>query len=139
MSDLTNDILQALIRASDEQKEHALRILRGEPSTPTPAVEPYLELKEVGEKLNIHPGTLCKWRVPKHDLAGRPRYIMSEVRAYLEGPEFKKLATDLRTARRDKRKEQLLDLAAEGNEEAAADLFKEFGIEVKPGEKGGES
>jgi len=140
MSDLTNEILQALIRATDEQKEQALRVLRGEPLNPTPEIAPYLQLTEVAEKLNLHPGTLCKWRVPKHDLAGRPRYLLAEVRAYLESPEFKLLAADLRAARHDnKRKEQLLALAAEGNAAAAADLFKEFNIEVKAGGKGGAS
>ena len=55
-AELTNEILQSLIRATDEQKQQALRVLRGDPLTPLPQIEPYLELKEVGEKLNIHPG-----------------------------------------------------------------------------------
>ena len=105
-AELTNEILQSLIRATDEQKQQALRVLRGDPLTPLPQIEPYLELKEVGEKLNIHPGTLCKWRIPKHNLAGRPRYILSEVHAYLESPEFTRFAEELRAARRDRCKEQ---------------------------------
>ena len=105
-AELTNEILQSLIRATDEQKQQALRVLRGDPLIPTPQIEPYLELKEVGEKLNIHPGTLCRWRIPKHNLAGRPRYILSEVHAYLEGPEFTRFAEQLRAARRDRYREE---------------------------------
>ena len=139
MNDLTNDILQALIRATDEQKQVALRALRGEQIEPTPTVEPYLTLKQVATKLNLHPSTLWRWEVPKHSLGGRPRFLLSEIQPYLQSDAFKKRAADLQTHRRDKRKEQLLALAAEGNAEAAADLFKEFGIEVTPGEKGGAS
>lgn len=136
---ISTELLQAMMAATDEQRTAALRVLRGEQIEPTPTVEPYLTLKQVATKLNLHPSTLWRWGVPKHDLGGRPRFLLSEIRAYLDTDEFKRRAADLRLDRKDKRKDQLLALAAEGNEEAAADLFKEFGIEVKPGEKGGAS
>lgn len=137
--DLTSEVLQALLHATDEQKQSALRALRGEQTEIEPTVEPYLTLKQVAAKLNLHPSTLWRWDVPKHSLGGRPRFLLSEIGAYLESDEFKRKAARFRTDRKDKRKEQLLALTAEGNDEAAADLFKEFGIEVKPGEKGGAS
>ncbi|MBN1270183.1 MAG: helix-turn-helix domain-containing protein [Kiritimatiellae bacterium] len=125
--------------ATDEQREAALRLLQGQLVSPEPIIEPYLTLKAAARKLNLHPSTLWRWGVPKHDLGGRPRFLISEIQAYLQSDEFKRKATALQIHRRDRRKEQLLALAAEGNAEAAADLFKEFGIEAKPDEKGGAS
>lgn len=134
---ISTDLLQALMAATDEQRAAALKLLRGEGQDHNPLSEPFLTLKEVAAQLRLHPSTLWRWDVPRHDLAGRPRFLLSEVRAYLETDEFKRKAADLRAERKDKRKEQLLALAAEGNEEAAADLFKEFGVEVKPGGREG--
>lgn len=136
---ISTELLQAMMAATDEQRTAALRVLRGEQTEPIPTVEPYLTLKQVAAQLNLHPSTLWRWDVPKHSLGGRPRFLLSEIQTYLQSDAFKRKAADLQIHRRDRRKEQLLALAAEGNEESAADLFKEFGIEVKPGEKGGAS
>lgn len=136
---ISTELLQALMSATDEQREAALKLLQGQLVSPEPTIEPYLTLKAAARKLNLHPSTLWRWGVPKHDLGGRPRFLISEIQAYLQSDEFKRKATALQIHRRDRRKEQLLALAAEGNAEAAADLFKEFGIEAKPHEKGGAS
>lgn len=136
---LTEELIQAALAAPDERKRQALDLLRGVRFELELAIEPYLTLKQVATKLNLHPSTLWRWGVPKHDLGGRPRFLLSEVRAYLDTDDFKRRAVDLRADRKDRRKEQLLALTADGNDEAAADLFKEFGIDVKPGKKGGAS
>lgn len=139
--DLTSRLLTALATASEEQKQRALSALLGNPDDKLQQeqAEPYLTLKQVSVRLNFHPSTLWRWGVPKHDLGGRPRFLLSEVRAYLDTDEFKRRAVNLRVDRKDRRKEQLLALAAEGNKEAVADLYKEYGIDVKPGLNGGAS
>jgi len=103
-ADLTNDILQALVCASAEQKRLALQALRGVQILPEPTVEPYMTLREVALKLNFDPSTLWRWRIPKRSLGGRPRFLLSEVRAYIDSPEFQKKAKLIRLEREDKRK-----------------------------------
>ena len=65
--------------------------------------EPYLNLKELGKILNIHPTTLWKWQVPGHRLGGCSRYRLSEVRRYLESTNFETRAGELKIMRMEKR------------------------------------
>jgi hypothetical protein len=103
-SDMTTEILKALLSATDEQKGTALRLLRGEqeqeaskPDKP----EPYLTLKGVAKMLNISPCSLWRWGVPGHSLGGRRKFRASEVQAYLESDEFRQRAEELKRQRRE--------------------------------------
>ncbi|MBP7830995.1 MAG: hypothetical protein KA248_13870 [Kiritimatiellae bacterium] len=96
------ELMQASLSASDERKQQALNVLRGLPSESATTVEPYLTLKAVALKLNLDPSTLWRWRVPKHTLSGRPRFLISEIQAYLQSTEFKLRAQEIRAERREK-------------------------------------
>ncbi len=99
--DLTNELLQALLTATDKQKYAALSVLKGqmpaEPDVPMP--EPYLTLREVGRRQGISPCSLWRWDVPGHALGGRRRFRMSEVQAYLDSEQFKRRAEELKRER----------------------------------------
>ncbi len=99
--DLTNELLQALLVATDAQKHAALRVLLGqEPAESEVAMpEPYLTLREVGRRLGISSCSLWRWRVPGHELGGRRRFRMSEIQTYLESMEFKERAAELKRDR----------------------------------------
>jgi len=111
MSDLTGDLLAAVVAATPERKEAALRVLRGE----VPAVdeatrrlvageaEPFQTLREIGRRLTVSPCSLWRWGVPGHELGGRRRFRMSEVEAYLASDAFKKRAAELREQDRARR------------------------------------
>jgi hypothetical protein len=110
MSDLTSDLLAALVVATPQRKRDALRMLRGDPEpertpVPSPCVEPYLTLQEVGRRLEVSSCSLWRWGVPGHQLGGRRRFRVSEVEAYLASEEFKKRAEDLKKDRRYAREE----------------------------------
>jgi len=100
--DITNELLKALVTATAEQKQEALRLLRGKstPVSPEPRIEPYVTLREVGKRLGISPCSLWRWGVPGHQLGGRRRFRLSEVVAYLESPAFKARARELREERK---------------------------------------
>ncbi len=109
MSDLTGELLAAVVAAPDARKREALKVLRGE-LPPADAetlrrcsgqAEPYLTLREVGRRLGVSPCSLWRWGVPGHELGGRRRFRMSEVEAYLAGEEFKQRASNLKEDRRD--------------------------------------
>ena len=98
--DATTRLLAALAGASDEQKERALSALLGQPSNqPSHEYEAYLTLKDLADRLNFHPTTLWRWRVPGHDLAGRRRFKLSEVQAYLTSEAFRLRVQALRHSR----------------------------------------
>jgi len=102
-TDLTNDILQALLHATDEQKHAALQALRGVRILPEPDIEPYMTLRQVARKLNFDPSTLWRWGIPKRSLGGRARFLLSEVRAYIESPECRQRAKLLQLERAARR------------------------------------
>ena len=100
-TNVTNDILQALITADDTAKTRALKALLGAERPPDPPVrEPYLTMRQVCRELAINPATLWRWRVPCHRFGARPRYRLCEVEAYLASPQFQAVAAELRAARR---------------------------------------
>ena len=106
-SDLTGELLAAVVAAPVERKKDALLVLRGEaevassvPSPETVGPEPYLTLKECARRLGVSACSLWRWGVPGHELGGRRRFRVSEVAAYLESEEFKATAERLRAERR---------------------------------------
>ena len=103
-TDITQELLQALLNATDAQKLAALQTLKGTHGDGIrQEQEPFLSLKEVAQILHVHYTTLWKWSVPGHRWAGRPKYRMSEVLAYLESPAFRQRAKDLQALRRNQR------------------------------------
>ena len=71
-------------------------------SCAAPQPEPYLTLREIGQKLNLSPCSLWRWKVPGHELGGRRRFRMSEVQAYLESPGLNKRLAELKLERATK-------------------------------------
>ncbi|MDD2459812.1 MAG: helix-turn-helix domain-containing protein [Kiritimatiellia bacterium] len=108
MAELTNDLLAAVLAATPDRKSAALRALRGEVDDGGPAKrvlpEPFVTQRELSRHLGLSVPTLWRYRVPKHGLGGRPRFRVSEVLAYLESPEFKVIAEELKAERRAARK-----------------------------------
>jgi hypothetical protein len=98
-----DEILQAILSAPPDRRRDALRVLRGEVTVVeahNAPSEQYLGLGALAEVLNVSPCTLWRWRIPGHAFGGRPRYRLSEVRAYLEGEDFKRRLAVLRAERR---------------------------------------
>ena len=110
MADITSDVLAAMLAATPDRKAAALRTLRGEDggggegAAKRPAPEPFVSQRELSRNVGISVPTLWRYRVPKHELGGRPRFRVGEVLAYLESPAFKALAEELKAARRATRK-----------------------------------
>ncbi len=73
-----------------------------------------LTLRQLSRETGISPTTLWRYRVPKHDLGGRPRYKLSEVLAYLESDQFKRRAAALRAERKRSKKAANRPTSAEG-------------------------
>jgi predicted DNA-binding transcriptional regulator AlpA len=109
MSDLTGELLAAVVAATPERKAAVLKILRGEPTIAdadtlrrfSGQAEPFLTLREVARRLNVSSCSLWRWGVPGHALGGRRRFRMSEVEAYLASDEFKKRTELLREDREE--------------------------------------
>lgn len=99
---VSNELLQAVLTASEDQQRAALKVLRGEAavSAESPAKERFMTLKEIGQTLGFHSSTLWRWNVPGHDLGGRRRFLLSEVRAYLKTPEFQQRVNELKQQRK---------------------------------------
>ncbi len=103
-SNLTNELLQAILAATDEQKKTALRVLKGDPvHSERQPTEPFLTLREVGRRLGISPCSLWRWGVPGHELGGRRRFRVTEVEAYLSSKAFTKRAEALRADRAERK------------------------------------
>ena len=99
----TDEFLQVLLSASPERKTAAMRVLRGQAVAVDPRdgpPEPYLSLRETARHLSVSACTLWRWRIPGHAFGGRHRYRLSEVRAYLEGEDFKRRRAALRAERK---------------------------------------
>ena len=105
MADVTSALLAAVLAATPDRKSAALRVLRGEDSVGSgekknALPERFVTQRELSKTLGVSVPTLWRYRVPKHTLAGRPRFRVSEVLAYLESPAFQSLAEVLRAERR---------------------------------------
>jgi predicted DNA-binding transcriptional regulator AlpA len=99
------DLVQAAMTAPANRRKEALKLLRGEAADPPRAQpEPYLPLRETAKRLGISTATLWRWRVPGHELGGRPRFRLSEAEAYLQSDAFKRRAAALRGIRKERRK-----------------------------------
>ena len=108
MADVTSDLLAAVLAATPDRKSAALRVLRGEDKVgggekKNALPERFVTQRELSKTLGVSVPTLWRYRVPKHTLAGRPRFRVSEVLAYLESPEFREVVEGLKSARREKR------------------------------------
>ena len=103
-TNLTSELLQAVLIAPDERKKTALRLLQGEVPAPTPpAPEPFLTARQMAAHLHVNPATLWRWNVPGHTFCGCKRYRLSEVLAYLESSVFQaRSVTALHASRRQK-------------------------------------
>ena len=99
------ELIHAAVSAPVALRQDALRFLRGEAAnTPRIEPEPYLTLRETAKRLGISTATLWRWRVPGHELGGRPRFRLSEVEAYLQSDAFKRRVAALRAIRKERRK-----------------------------------
>ncbi len=106
MADLTNELLAAVLAATPDRKAMALRVLRGEEGgaageRKNALPEKFVTQRELVKMLGVSAISLWRWRVPGHELGGRRRFRVSEVLAYLESPEFKTVAEELKGKRRE--------------------------------------
>ena len=109
MADVTSDLLAAVLAATPDRKSAALRVLRGEDNvgngeSKNALPERFVTQRELVKMLAVSAISLWRWRVPGHELGGRRRFRVSEVLAYLESPEFKVIAEELKAERRAARK-----------------------------------
>jgi hypothetical protein len=108
MADVTSDLLAAVLAATPDRKSAALRVLRGEDRVgggekKNALPERFVTQRELVKMLGVSAISLWRWKVPGHELGGRRRFRVSEVLTYLESPEFKALAEELKAVRREKR------------------------------------
>ena len=86
-------LVPAFMTANAERRERAIDILMGvgedrAQSSTTDHEERFLNQQEIAELLNVHPITIRRWKVPCHRMGRVPRYLRTEVEAYLKQPEF---------------------------------------------------
>ena len=110
MADVTSDLLAAVLAATPDRKSAALRVLRGEDGgggeKKNALPERFVTQRELVKMLGVSAISLWRWKVPGHELGGRRRFRVSEVLAYLESPQFKAIAEELKAVRREKREER---------------------------------
>lgn len=97
---MIEELMRAAMAASDDQRESALRVLRGD----LPKSEPYLTLRGLSRQLGFGVTTLRRWRVPSHSVGGAKRYRRAEVEAYFASEEFKRRKAAVRAERSRSRK-----------------------------------
>lgn len=146
IENVTREMMQEWFPASDERKVAALKALRGETEPARrPAVGPLLlGMGQAARLLNVSRATL--WRIlqagtiKKVELfPGSFRVRREDVEALAAGefgfsPKVSKRGRPKKDARaNDPRFQQLKALADEGDENAAADLFKEFDYDHEAG------
>ncbi|MCL4181399.1 MAG: hypothetical protein KJ072_27130 [Verrucomicrobia bacterium] len=101
------DLVQAAMTAPADRQKEALRLLRGQPGASSEKAmlvstgpEPYLTLRATAKRLGMSTATLRRWKIPGHELGGRPRFRVSQVEAYLQSDEFKRRVAALRAIRK---------------------------------------
>ena len=110
MADVTSDLLAAVLAATPSRTAMALRVLRGDDNVESGVKkctlpERFVTQRELVKMLGISAISLWRWKIPGHELGGRRRFRVSEVLAYLESPQFKALAAELKEKRREMRNE----------------------------------
>lgn len=95
------EMFRLWLSAPEERQTAALSALRGElDDSKTSVVEKYLTATELARMLGFSVMSVWRWQLPAHRLGGKPRYLISEVRTYLDSDEFKAVAEQLRRERR---------------------------------------
>jgi hypothetical protein len=107
-SNLINDLLQAILSATNSRKAQALSMLRGESTEEKPArdTDPYVPLREIARMLSLHETTLRRWKVPSLHMGRCRRCRLPEVIAFLESDDFRLRAQNLKEERKQKRQQQ---------------------------------
>ena len=104
MSDVTNELLQALLSAPEERKAAALKVLKGEAPPPAAvAPEPLLTMAQLAGQFRVNPSTIWRWNPPSHLFGESRRYRLSEVLVYMDSRAFQARAAELREQRRAER------------------------------------
>jgi hypothetical protein len=100
-----NALVPLYMAATPELRGKALALLRGQApdgqglSGEESDGERMLTQQELASKLRIHETTVRRWGIPCHRLGRVPRYLLSEVRPYLESPAFKNQLAQLKAER----------------------------------------
>ena len=89
MKALIPHLVALALEAPQERIEQAIRVLRGEGAEKSAPIEPLLTAVDVCKQLNVSRVTLYRWKLPSHQLGGKPRFRMSEVLKYLDSEEFR--------------------------------------------------
>jgi len=98
------DLVAAAMQAAPENLDKAILVLKGRSQVEDPPIEPFLTAVDVAKRLNISRVTVYRWAIPSIPLAGKPRFRLSIVEKYLQSPEFKLRASELRRERAKQRK-----------------------------------
>lgn len=92
-----------LAEATSPENIDTIMKLMGRPIEKVPPIAIYLTQKKLASILGFNPTTLYRWQVPCHDIGGCRRYVLSEVQAYLSGPEIRDVVARLRNKRLQER------------------------------------
>ena len=100
MQSLSSDFLAAAMAATPARLTEALAVLKGD-NRPEQAAKPvvhekFVTLDALATVTGIGRITLWRYNVPGHKHAGRMRYRVSEVLAFLESPQFQTVVAALR-------------------------------------------
>jgi hypothetical protein len=101
MQSLSAEFLAAAMAATPARLTEALAVLKGETRLSPVAQslkvhEPFVTLETLSKLTGVGRITLWRYNVPGHKHAGRMRYRVSEVLAYLDSPEFQQTVKALR-------------------------------------------
>jgi hypothetical protein len=97
------DLIAAFMAAAPAQRIAAMAVLLrdrddgGEPADN--GKERFLNQQQLAETLGVHTTTIRRWGIPCHRLGRVPRYLMAEVREYLDSKTFKRRLAELKKQR----------------------------------------